>query len=331
MSVVTKVVCQPMVIAETGERFIDFAPYVPAVLENGAALFSARATDGRWNVFRFDGGIVTTIMTESIEACSHPAGGGVVLAVYALQKDGDRVVFVGRDGEFTSIAHAGPLGPTVNSAGIVAFRTELPDQTQQICTFDRKVNICADSKQFAAFHGLPLVMRDGAVVFRADLHDGQQGIFRSDASRTTPIVLTGERFTSLGNFPSSIEASIAFCATSTNGESNAYIARDSEIVPLLHDTTDFASIRGVLVDASARITFYATPASGEQSGRLAVFQSDCSEVHRIVGIGDAIDESTVEDFALNPVSINRAGRVAIRVKLENGKQKILVFDPVKQN
>lgn len=322
--------CRCTTVAETGGRFCDFSPYVPAVLENGDVLFSARTSAGNWNVFRFDGDDVADAIA-STEVCSHPAFGGGVLAVFAAQSNGERIVLARGHGAFKSIAPAGPLGPTVNAAGVVAFRTELPGGLQQICTFDGNTRIHADSTQFAAFHGLPLAMPDGSVVFRADQHDGVHGIFRSDANDVRPLVRTGEKFKSLNNFASAMDDAVAFCATSLNGQSNAYIARDGVITPLLRDASTFQSLRGVLVDSQRRVTFYATPASGEYAGRLAVFQTDGAQTDCLAAIGAAMDDSVVEEFTLNPVSINSNGRVAIRVKLESGKQKILAFDRVKQN
>ena len=43
--------------------------------------------------------------------------------------------------------------------------------------------------------------------------------------------------------------------------------------------------------------------------------------------GDALFGSTVADFALNPVSFNDAGQVAIRATLANGRQLIVRADP----
>lgn len=322
--------CQCRTVAETDDRFCDFAPYVPAVLENGDVLLSARTSAGKWHVFRLDGENVADAFT-STEVCSHPAFGGGVLAVYAAQSNSERIVLAGGDGAFKSIAHAGPLGPTLNANGVVAFRTELPGGLQQIGTFDGNARIHADSSQFSRFHGLPLAMTDGSVVFRADRHDGVYGIFRSVENGIVPIALTGERFNLLNNFPSALDDAVAFCATSLSGQSNAYIARDGVITPLLRDASAFESMRGVLIDSRGRVTFYATPASGEFVGKLAIFQTDGAQTDCLLAIGASMDDSIVDEFALNPVSINLAGRVAIRVKLENGKQKILVFDPIKQN
>jgi len=44
-------------------------------------------------------------------------------------------------------------------------------------------------------------------------------------------------------------------------------------------------------------------------------------------VGGTLCDSTVAGFALNPVSINSAGQLAIRVMLEGGRQLILRADP----
>ena len=43
------------VIEETGDRFSDFAPYVAAIDDRGAVVFSARLTEGDSGVYRHDG------------------------------------------------------------------------------------------------------------------------------------------------------------------------------------------------------------------------------------------------------------------------------------
>ena len=47
----------------------------------------------------------------------------------------------------------------------------------------------------------------------------------------------------------------------------------------------------------------------------------------LLGLGAALLGSAIVDFALNPVSINDRGQVAIRVKLANELQLILRADP----
>jgi len=55
-------------------------------------------------------------------------------------------------------------------------------------------------------------------------------------------------------------------------------------------------------------------------GHSGVFTSD--------GLGDTVFGATVVDFALNPVSVNELGQMAIRVALDDRRQFILRGDPV---
>ena len=119
------------VIAETGDRFADFAPYVAAIDDRGAVVFSAVLAAGGSGVFRSDAGTVTTVVDSTSRpfdrVCSHPdvdAAGSVCF--YAEDEAGTVVLFGGRDSAIVRLSDAaGPLGPTVNAEGTIGFRAPL--------------------------------------------------------------------------------------------------------------------------------------------------------------------------------------------------------------
>jgi len=80
----------------------------------------------------------------------------------------------------------------------------------------------------------------------------------------------------------------------------------------------------VLLDSGGRVIFYATPRGGE----LGIFSGPDPMKDSILGLGTSLFGSTIVDFALNPVSINDGGQIAIRVKLANDMQHVLRADPV---
>ncbi len=92
-------------------------------------------------------------------------------------------------------------------------------------------------------------------------------------------------------------------------------------------SSPFASFRGVLLNKKGTIVFYATPRGGE----LGVFTGPDPQSDRLIAIGAPLFGSTVVDFALNPVSINDAGQIAIRVKLADERQFVLRADPVPED
>ncbi|MCC6677322.1 MAG: hypothetical protein IT436_09270 [Phycisphaerales bacterium] len=49
----------------------------------------------------------------------------------------------------------------------------------------------------------------------------------------------------------------------------------------------------------------------------------------LLEIGGPLLGSTITEFALNPVSINSAGRLAIRLRLADGRQAIVRADPAR--
>jgi hypothetical protein len=80
-----------------------------------------------------------------------------------------------------------------------------------------------------------------------------------------------------------------------------------------------------LINNNGLLVFFATPV--ERS--LGVFCGKDPLADRIVAIGDPLFGSTVADFALNPVSLNDLGQLAIRIKLADDRQFIIRADPRK--
>ncbi|HEY9102429.1 hypothetical protein, partial [Chitinimonas sp.] len=127
------------ILAANDGRFVDFAPYVASINDQGVVAFQATLADGHSGVFVSNGTTTTDIaVTTAADSpvqrfASHPdinrAG---VLSVYAELKGGEEALLLYAGGEMTatgvqdSFKGIGPLGPTMNEAGAVAFRGTLP-------------------------------------------------------------------------------------------------------------------------------------------------------------------------------------------------------------
>jgi hypothetical protein len=319
-------------IADTSVRFADFAPYVPAVNDHGAVAFQAAVRDGGSGVYAGSGGPIAAMVElpsgEYREVISHPDIDDLgSVCLYASSRESRREAIRVDDGRITVIAHdAGPLGPTMSSAGSVACRVDLGSGRAAILALHGGLltEIAATGDVFSAFWGLPVINRTGSVVFRADLTAGGQAVCVGDGARSAVAAETGAEFTSIGQFPTLNDAgTVAFCATLEGGKSGVFIAWAGDIVTLIDSDSPFESFRGVLLDNAGRVVFYATPRGGE----LGVFAGDDPQRDCIVGLGASRFGSSVVDFALNPVSINGAGQIGIRLKLADGRQLIVRADP----
>jgi hypothetical protein len=85
----------------------------------------------------------------------------------------------------------------------------------------------------------------------------------------------------------------------------------------------FESFRGVLLSNAGRIVFYATP----RGGQLGIFTGPDPATACLLSLGAPLFGSAIADFALNPVSINNDGQVAVRVVLADQRQLVLRADP----
>lgn len=171
-------------------------------------------------------------------------------------------------------------------------------------------------------------MCNGRVAFRADRSSGEPAVFLWDDGRVEEIARGGP-FHGLpivtGDGLVVYRSGDRLCRdgeTLAQGALNAFpCATPRGRVAFVRDgggDERFASVRGLLVnDAGAEVRI-ATP----HGGRLGVYAPE-----RILGLGDPFEGSTITDFALNPVSINERGQLAIRVTLASGAEHVLRFDP----
>ena len=324
------------VIASTGEQLSGFAPYVASINDAGTVAFQAALRAGGSAVFAGDGQTVHELTTRArVQAViSHPdlneAGD---TSFYADIAGGGQAVVLVRDGDLQTIAETGagfaaigPLGPTLNEAGIVAFRANRPRRRAGIFAGDGAsvATIAERGPEWRTFHGLPVIDDGGTVIFRADRNDGRQGIYSSRAGAMHTIAETGERFTGHGRFPSANRrGAVAFSATLADGTDAVFVAVQGRVRKIADTSGGFGAFRGALV-TDGGVVLIATP----RGGQLGLFSGVEPDADRILGLGDALLGSTVTDFAANPVSVNASGQVAIRATLTDGRELILRADPV---
>ncbi|MBX7133047.1 MAG: hypothetical protein K1X67_10260 [Fimbriimonadaceae bacterium] len=306
------------IIAQTGEDFSDFAPYVASINDDGIVAFQATLASGGSGVFTGNGverkKIVETGDFGITKVISHPdINNEGSVCFYANMEAGCESALLSRGGEVTAVrTGVGPLGPTMNQAGTVAYRATLSSGESAIFAGDFEV--ARSGERFMGFHGLLVINEQGLVAFRADLANGSEGIYVWDRGKLETIAETGGALSALGRFPMIDDnGRVAFVAELRQGGSAVVTSTEGRIT-----IADFESIRGVLISESGDLIIYATP----PDGNLGIYRHEA----RILGVGDEVFESTVSEFALNPVSINRKGQLAIRTKLTDGRQFILRAD-----
>ena len=246
-------------VAETGERFSDFAPYVGAIDNRGLVAFQAALARAARGSTLSDGERVTTVAESATGpfggVCSHPdINPGGSCCFYASVEPESQAAFVVRDGEIAFLAGAaGPLGPTMNEAGAIAFRASTAGGGEGVFLCDGGVvtTIADTTGRFARFHGLPVVAGDGTVVFRADVEGGGEGVYLGDGATVTAIAETGGTFGGFGFFPFANEpGAVAFCASLQDGGAGVFTVEDGELTAAVDSSGPFESFRGALLDGA---------------------------------------------------------------------------------
>jgi len=209
------------IVAETDERFRTFAPYVASISDSGVVALQATLRSGATAVFTARGSELAAVPNvEQRLFYSHPAiNAGGAISIYAARA-GEEDVLLFEPHTVTSLSGArrftrvGPLGPTMNEAGVVAFRANGERGSGIFTATHGSIATIADGPDFVAFDGLPVVTCDGTVVFRAELSDHAHAIFRARGGRRETVATTGARFATLGRFPSANDhGEIVFAAT----------------------------------------------------------------------------------------------------------------------
>lgn len=317
-------------VAETGARFTDFAPYVAAINDDGLVAFQA-ATPSGTGVYTADGTRIAAVAESDsgtlCSVCSHAdLNQRGECCFYATQPSGVSAGFLLRGAMLEQFADScGPLGPTMNEEGSVAFRAP-GTSAAGIYTHDRgrTVAVAESGSSYSAFHGLPVINSAGLVAFRADLRAGGAGIYVGDGTCTHTVAETGAVFGTLGGFPSMNDAgAIAFGATLRKGGSGVFVSSGGRIATMVDESAGFESFRGALINNAGHVVFYATP----RNGVLGVYAGPDPARDCVLAVGASMGGSTVTEFALNPVSFNNKGQLAIRVRLADQRQAILRADP----
>jgi hypothetical protein len=323
-------------IASTGDQFTDFSPYVASVNDGGIVAFQAALHSGATWVFTGNGGAVAQVAGPDLlrGVTSHPdLNNAGQTCFYGSDLDGREGVFLLRQGRlqvlanrYDGFASIGPLGPTLNEAGMVAFRADRTAGANGMFVGDGVgiATVAETNGAWIRFHGLPVITGDGSVVFRADRKDGVQGIYAANRGSTRAVAETGDMFQSFGRFPSaSSDGVVAFAATLRNGKAAIFTADVDRITQVVDTDGAFEACRGALITNSNALVILATP----RGGSLGLFAGPDPEADRILAVGDELRGSTVAELASNPVSVNASGQVAIRATLTDGRQFIVRADP----
>ena len=324
-------------IADTTDRFLDFAPYVASVNDAGTVAFQATLRGGETGIFTGSGGDVVAVAESTTSVvrrfCSHPdldnEGSSCVYGEFASGGAG-LVVFEGGRGIAVAdtrdrFLRIGPLGPTMHDGRRVAFRADLKEGGSGVFVLrGGSIELITDTTRFAGFQGLPVVNGGGAVVFRADLSNGGQGIYMSRGDEVETVIESGRGFRDLGYFPCvNGQGAVVFGATLEGGGSGIFRASGGQVTPVVDTRSGFESFRGALINDADVVYFYATPPGGQ----LGIYTLTDSGPQAVVSIGDPLFDSSIVELALNPVSINNEGQLAIRIRLGSGRQVIVRADP----
>lgn len=325
------------IIAETGDQFIDFSPYVASINNKGIIAFQAESANGNTGIYTGDGVSLNTVIdsagTDFKYFYSHPdINDKDEYCFYAELNSGSQEIFLYKNNETVSLAETdaifksiGPLGPEMNEKDAVAFRADMNSGYKGIFIFNSYgVSKIADTEfMFENFFGLPVINQKGTVLFRAKMKNNIDCICRSINSSLEVFTNENTEFADFGRFTDTNNlGKVVFNAVKKNGTSGIYTLFNGEITAEVETENGFELLRTALINNSSNIVFYGITKEGKEG----LFKGNDPSVDLIISLNDNLFDSTVVELAFNPVSMNDKDQIALRMKLENNHQLILRAD-----
>lgn len=317
-----------VVVARTGEGLRSLGPYVAAMRDDGAVLFQGEHADGSTGVHVVPAGRAPRQIIPAPPGCvvtSHPDSGSVGSVCFYAQSPGDGAgLWLASEGGCTCLATGcGPLGPTMDASGSIAFRT-IGARGQGVGVWDgsRARSLDESGPGTLGLEGLPVVA-GGRVAWRVTLAGEAHAIRLWDGRSLATVATTGDQFAAIARFPMMDRAGrIVFGARSRSGADGLYVWDSGSTRRVAGSDGRFESIRGGLISDRGTLLLIGTP----RAGGLGVFTDELG-ASAIVQVGAPLDGSPVEEFAVNAVSVNASDQVAIRATLADGRQVIARSDP----
>lgn len=326
-------------IARAGAEYLDFQPYVPAIDDAGRVVFQATLLGGGSGVFLGEGGASRALFLDDGELapCSHPdRNDRGEWAVYACRPDGSTALLGLRDGRAGVLADGGggslraigPLGPVIDAGGRIAFRAETSGGQAAVCTWlggALAIVATTGAGDFSVFHGLPVTAGEAGLLFRADRADGREGLYRWREGQGECLALTGEDFGTLSAFPAmNTRGDVAFGAIGADGIPVLVLRRNGAEQRILPGAeSGIRRFRGALLAEGGAL--YCTADTAD--GGVAVFAERDGALRRLLGTGDRCLGGIIAALALNPVSVNASGQLAIRLHFADRGQAIVRLSP----
>ncbi len=195
-------------------------------------------------------------------------------------------------------------------------------QEQQVHSAPYQFTKIADTRTgvFRGFHLSTSIDEKGIVLFRANLVDGSQGIFKADGSITTQIANTSEKFETFRGAPAvSGNGQIVFFGSRPGGEFG--YSRATDVTGnFLYSNKDFADLGDLVINNDGTVAFKGTRAKGRKQRRQVFLGNG----------GRPVPIPSSQNNQVGMLSLNNLGQVAFstgsKVYVSDGETTTLLTD-----
>jgi hypothetical protein len=327
----------------TGKTYDSAIFYSPSINSSGTTVLAGAGYDlGTAQVNGSGPTAVQSVTNGSINNVANSSTPFVTVALNPNQSINDLSNQLGI-GSFVS-------APGINNQGTIAYVAGNSDGISNIYTKSSsgvKTSI-ADTSSNSSFsnfyfggldvgrgegpfakYTLPAINDKGAVAFNADLKGGGKGIFVNDGTNLKTIVAeTTNGPYSYFSVPTLNDlGTVAFNAGFTTGGAAIFESINGKLSTIADTSSgsvfkDFKS--DVALNQEGDVTFLADL----NDGGSAIYTSSASGLHKVIGVGDALDGSTVTSLFISHEGLNNNGQIAFDAVLANGGQEVFRADPV---
>jgi Ca2+-binding RTX toxin-like protein len=260
-----------------------------------------------------DGEEVTTLVESNVP--SETFGGSEI-------NDRGTVLYVA--GNLLDIPVDSPVATRIYTISEEGTKTEIASTDGIFNSFDVGIDTIGGDGPVTSLDISPSINENDEVAFNAGLDTGGQGVFVYDGE-TKEIANSDGEFDQFSSPDINDDGAIAFLAQRDDGSRGIYTNTYGETKTLVDDSSNFSSFNSQpAFNNNGEVAFFAEL----DDGSSGIFVASEIGSEKIIGVGDELAGSTVEELVIVQEGLNDSGQVAFQAKLGDGNFAIFRVDPI---
>jgi hypothetical protein len=311
----------------------------PTINANGTVAFTANLTGGGQAIYTGNGGPLTTIAQTGGTYTAfqwEPVIDNTGTVAYQAVTAGGQGIFANAAGTTTTIAQTSAQitrfgQPAISSGGLVAYQT-FPvagsGAVQTVMRSDGVTIASASDPRFAGGFGSVGINATGVVAFVAGTTGGANQTVYTGSGGSPVATINGSNSVLVGMGTPAINDAGEIAVLGQAGQSHAPAMvswTPGQSPTTVADANSYYAIGDANLNDAGLLMFYGETLNNATQG---VYTGENSVLDRVIGVGTALDGSTIMGLNFEYMSLNDAGSFVIQADLADGESGIYRADLV---